>query len=389
MRSDPSISIVLPVYNGKKYLAQAIESALDQSLGDFELLISDDASTDNSWEIIENYRCRDKRINAWRNESNLGLFDNYNHCLRRASGTYIKTFAQDDLWDPTILEKMVSALECNPSAVLAGTAKRWIGADGQELRVLRLFPETRVIKGREVILANLIGLTNWVGEPSSVLFRRQVAGTGFDTAFYHYGDVEYWFRILEHGDYLYLDEVLCDFRRHSEQSTSTNLGGLYFALDIFRLGKLYRSYLEELGESEDQFYRRAVETIAVHLDHLVREERLTPEKVNALDAHSQKNHTATDLQAIPGFKEVTYHSLRYVHHLLRELYELNLIKDRWTSELSRLELLEAQIADLHNSTSWKLTAPLRSIASMLGPSNKEAGWQDNGRISQRQARNSR
>src|SRR5262249_45554876 len=118
MRSDPLISICLPVFNGQTFLASCLESALSQDEGNFELLISDDCSSDNSFDIITSFARADSRIIHWKNERRLGLFANYNKCLSRACGKFIKTYAQDDLWKVDLLGKQVERLKQNQSLSL-------------------------------------------------------------------------------------------------------------------------------------------------------------------------------------------------------------------------------------------------------------------------------
>jgi glycosyltransferase involved in cell wall biosynthesis len=341
----------LPVYNGERYLAEAIESVLQQTCGDFELLIADDCSTDNSAEIAAGYAARDKRVVYWRNESNKGLFANYNACIERASGEFIKPFAQDDILQSTMLSKQIELFGSFPDVRLVSTAKQWIDERGTTIKQFRQFPETTVVPGIEVILYNLAQLTNWVGEPSTVMFRRIHAGAGFDTRYYHYGDIEYWFRIVEGGSFCYLAEPLCSFRRHKESSTTTNLGGLYFALDILLLGKQYRKYSEMLGESEEHFLRRALEVMALNLDHLVTTDGLT---VDRMLEHRKGDSSP---EQTDGFRELSFHALRFITHLIAQHDAL-----RCRTEDERQHLL-ARIADMQNSTSWKITAPLRQLAS--------------------------
>src|SRR5262249_23783922 len=138
-----------------------------------------------------------------RNNEQKGLFGNYNQCLAHAEGQFIKPFAQDDRLEPNALERMVEALQSNPGVALMSTARKCPRLESGNEKLVRPFPSTRTITAKEVIRNNLILLGNWVGEPTTVLFKREHAGTGFDTTQYHYGDLEYWFRILQHGDFLY------------------------------------------------------------------------------------------------------------------------------------------------------------------------------------------
>ena len=356
VRPQVKVSILLPVYNGERFLAQAIESALAQTLADFELLICDDASTDSSPAIIERFAAADSRIKMWRNDSNKGLFANYNECLSRANGEFIKPFAQDDLLEPTMLAETCAALERDASIKLVSTARNWVSDSGAVVNVVAPFPSDRIITGREVILYNLLQLTNWVGEPSTVLFRAEQIGDKFDTALYHYGDIDYWFRIVEHGNYCYLNKVLCSFRRHDGSATSKNLAGMYFALDILRMGKKYRQYSEQLGESEHHFLKRALEVMAINVDHLVRKEGL--DATRALAASGGKgNGGQAETEA---FKELSFYALRYITELLAEHDDL---KCRTADQRQHLE---RQLADMRQSTSWKLTAPLRQISRGRG-----------------------
>lgn len=109
----------MPVYNGAKYLAEAIESVLAQTFRDFELLISDDGSSDQTAAIATRYARQDRRIVFSRNPHNLGLGRNFDHTLAQARGTYFKWLAQDDIILPEYLEKCVGLLEAADDVVLA------------------------------------------------------------------------------------------------------------------------------------------------------------------------------------------------------------------------------------------------------------------------------
>ncbi|MBX9878566.1 MAG: glycosyltransferase family 2 protein [Candidatus Obscuribacterales bacterium] len=358
MNNQPTVSVCLPVFNGKDYLAHAIESVLAQTLVDFELLIADDQSDDGSSKIIEDYACRDKRIKAWRNTERKGLFANYNECIMHAAGRYIKPFAQDDLLEPNALADMSRLLDENPDVNLVSCAKRWIDDKGRFLKECRTFPEDRIIVGDEVVLFNLIGCTNWVGEPVTAMFRREVAGDGFNTDFYHFGDIEYWFRIVKDGNYAYVSTVLCSFRRHSQSATSKNLRGLFFVLDILRLWRLYRSVLIELGESQEMTRRRIVEILAMQLDHLHRAEGLTVLEVLAIPLPSMPGRQPLSEQAHKDPREQLYWLLREVTRILAELDDL-----RCRSAAER-EHLNNQIANVRNSTSWRITGPFRYMVRL-------------------------
>lgn len=114
----PRVSIGLPVYNGQKYVAESIESILAQTFKDFELIISDNGSTDRSEQICQSYAARDKRIRYYRNDVNRGAAWNHNHVLELSSGEYFKWQNHDDVCHPCFLEKCVAVMDREPDVVL-------------------------------------------------------------------------------------------------------------------------------------------------------------------------------------------------------------------------------------------------------------------------------
>jgi glycosyltransferase involved in cell wall biosynthesis len=116
---EPTVSIGLPVYNGDRYLAETIQSILAQTYSDLELIICDNASTDATREICEQFAARDRRVRYHRNPENLGAARNFNRTVELARGKYFKWNGHDDPMPPTLLERCVAALECDPTVVLA------------------------------------------------------------------------------------------------------------------------------------------------------------------------------------------------------------------------------------------------------------------------------
>jgi glycosyltransferase involved in cell wall biosynthesis len=131
--TPPVLGIGLPVYNGGRYLAAALDSLLAQTFTDFELLILDNASTDSTGEIAAEYAARDERIRYHRNAENVGAGPNFNLAFELTSGRYFKWAAHDDLLHPDFLERCVDALERDPDAVLAYPRTRIIGEDGEPI----------------------------------------------------------------------------------------------------------------------------------------------------------------------------------------------------------------------------------------------------------------
>lgn len=118
MTGASAVSIGLPVYNGERFLAQALDSLLGQTLGDFELIVSDNASTDGTAEICKEYAARDARVRYIRQESNRGAVWNINFVALQARGQYFKWASANDFCEPRMLERCVGVLRSDPGAVL-------------------------------------------------------------------------------------------------------------------------------------------------------------------------------------------------------------------------------------------------------------------------------
>jgi glycosyltransferase involved in cell wall biosynthesis len=221
---SPKISVLIPTFNYARFLPEAIESMLAQEFRDFELLIVDDCSSDDTAAVVRPYCDRDPRARFSVNSSNLGMVNNWNHCLALARGEYIKfLFGDDKLCHPQALGKMLALLESHPSATLAASARVILDAQSKVLDVWRDLPDG-CHNGRKIITAYLMeNGKNLVGEPSSVLFRKSDAGRGFDPQYRQIVDVEMWFHLLEKGDLAYTREPLCAFRCHETQQGERNI----------------------------------------------------------------------------------------------------------------------------------------------------------------------
>jgi glycosyltransferase involved in cell wall biosynthesis len=133
MTSDslPRLSIGLPVYNGERFLRFALDAILNQTYRDFELIISDNASTDSTMRICQEYAARDSRVRYCRNLENVGSAENFNLVFAQARGQYFKWSAADDIISPTFLEKCIEVLDRDPSILLSYSRADRIDSSGE------------------------------------------------------------------------------------------------------------------------------------------------------------------------------------------------------------------------------------------------------------------
>ena len=198
-------------------MAECLESILAQDFADMEILIADDASTDGSAALVERYAARDSRIRWWKNPNNLGLARNFNCCLRAAKGEYIKYVLQDDkLVSPLAIRRMAEELDNHPEVSLVSSMSQVLDESSRVIELRNCF-EPGVMEGRQVIVRCLERLSNLIGEPSVVMFRREQAARGYNEQLRHWLDLDLWFHLLEQGRFAYVAEPLCAFRRHAAQ----------------------------------------------------------------------------------------------------------------------------------------------------------------------------
>ncbi len=131
----PKVSIGMPVYNGGEYLRRAIQTLLNQTFTDFELIICDNGSTDGTQALCREFAAKDGRVRFFENEKNLGAWGNHNRTFELARGQYFKWAADDDEHTPDYLEKTVGVLDSQPDVVCVQGTTKLIDSDGEEITV--------------------------------------------------------------------------------------------------------------------------------------------------------------------------------------------------------------------------------------------------------------
>jgi glycosyltransferase involved in cell wall biosynthesis len=201
----------LPVFNAVSFVHLAIDSVLEQTLKDFELIIIDDASDDGSGLIIDRYSGEHSFIRLFRNGQRQGVVRCLNKGLKHATGRKIARIDADDIWHPGKLAKQVTYMDNHPEVFLLGTFVRHIDESGNEIPGAALNRYTSDNDIRMNILKK-----NFICH-SSVIYRREVMETvGFyNEAYINSEDYEYWIRILADHHVEIFPEVLTSYRIHS------------------------------------------------------------------------------------------------------------------------------------------------------------------------------
>lgn len=204
------VSIVLPVYNGEKYLEESIKSIIAQTYCDWELIVVDDGSTDNSSSIAQKYANCDKRIHYFKNEKNLKLPRSLNKGFSLSKGEYLTWTSDDNRYLPDALEEMVNALEQNDVEFVFADCDI-IDENGKVIEVFKIPQDFR----------DSIHVVNHIG--ACFLYTRKVynAVGEYNPNKFLVEDYDYWLRIITEFPYTNIDKILYQYRFHSGALTST------------------------------------------------------------------------------------------------------------------------------------------------------------------------
>jgi glycosyltransferase involved in cell wall biosynthesis len=366
--SRPAISICLPVFNGGRFLRQSLECIFAQTFGDFEVLISDDCSSDNTRQILEAHALSDKRVKYWLNDERLGLFANYNKCMQLASAPVIKLFAQDDLWHSQILEKQHKLLSERNDVVLVASRREVIDGTGaraqdcfQPVGLVDILGDKEVYRGRDVIRACIDPLINLIGEPSTVMFRSTSRGSGFHTIFKHIGDLEYWLRILSEGDFGLINEPLTSFRSHEYSATAYNHRQLWGIVDILHMADAASGLLDQMSISKDEYIKDNLAIVAKYLAPMISGGDQGPEQVRV-----EEDYTKIDVATL---RKTLFYALELVSESeRRDLHAPSFLSPEQTGHMIKslqnevlIKNSEKILRGLLNTVSWHATRPLREI----------------------------
>ncbi|SDH06810.1 glycosyltransferase family 2 protein [Psychroflexus sediminis] len=235
---NPKVSIIIPTYNGAEYLQEALESIKGQTFRDFEVVVSDDDSKDDTLRIVERFKEKcNFPVRIFHHKPD-GIGANWNHAMRQARGKYIKFLFQDDILLPACLEEMYTVLENNPKIGLVTSkrefiiskhnddkTKQWLATYGDLQKHISDAPGDLILTKKLFKRKDFIKTPkNKVGEPSAVMFRKSIIDKlgYFDESLKQILDYEYWNRILKTYDIYILDKSLVKFRLHNAQATAQN-----------------------------------------------------------------------------------------------------------------------------------------------------------------------
>ena len=215
----PTVSIVVPAYNNADYIERTMDSILAQSHSDLEIVVADHASTDNTWELLQQY-ASDPRVTLLQTEAGGGALANWNRVSKAAHGEYLKLVCGDDLVHTDIVAAQLAALEATPTATFVASPRDIIDANDAPIIKNRGLAGLRgTVSGREAVRRTVLSGTNIFGEPACVMMKREVLEQigWWDSSYPYLIDEATYVRVLLEGDLVVVDKPLAGFRVSDSQ----------------------------------------------------------------------------------------------------------------------------------------------------------------------------
>ena len=214
------VSICIPAYNNAQHIGETIESVLAQTFTDFELVIVDDNSKDNTVEVVQEYMKKDSRVVLYQNEKNLGMSGNWNRCVEMTKGEFVKLICADDILMPDCLENEVRAIKKAENISMVISDSQLIDNDKKKIGTFPRYHKAGLVGGAKIAKASLI-MINYFGMPCAVLFRRACFDKvgGFDSNYKYILDFDLWMNMAGTGAVYVIKECLNGFRLRNDSNT--------------------------------------------------------------------------------------------------------------------------------------------------------------------------
>lgn len=256
----PLVSFCIPTYNNEDYIKETIDTVINQTYPNIELIIVDDNSTDNTFNIISKYKedyiatdDKIRKISIYKNEKNLGMAGNWNKSLSLCQGKYLKLLCADDLLNKNLTEIEVSIMEKNNEVLCVSSDTQFVDKNGKKKGFYRRYHKVGVIYGIKAVKFSLFS-RNYLGAPLANMFRKRVFDKlgGFDENLSYIIDYDFYIRVYLEGKVYILHNPLNFFRIRNDSNTGEVLGGDKGKAYIDEHRKLLKKIAPKLGLSSWQ-----------------------------------------------------------------------------------------------------------------------------------------
>lgn len=267
----PLVSILIPAYNQTHFLKEAIDSALNQTYRNIEIIIGDDSKTEDVQELVNQYILKTSKIKYFKNKSVYGDRgkSNAEKCFEVSSGEYINYLHHDDILYPTKISKMINYFLYDNTLSLVTSYRNLININGDNLtdtfRTVKQYSYDTLLTGEEAGRKILFSMINYIGEPTTAMFRKKYID--FEIKDYNNYEINFlidvalWLKLLTKGNMIYIAEPLSKFRIHNSQNSNDQIFIFWASIDFFHMiissyeNQVFLKNKKELIESLMSWYK--------------------------------------------------------------------------------------------------------------------------------------
>lgn len=326
--NKPLVEIYMPTYNKGKFIKVTIKSILNQTFSNFHLIIVDNASTDETEQIVKSFH--DPRVSYIRNPENIGAVWNINLCINMSRGDFVAIYHSDDIYDRTILEKEINFLQQNEEAKVVFTDRFIIDKDNKitSYKPSKFIYEHSIVGYEELLKENLINQTPLVCP--TFMCRRSIFDefNGYDTTYKYAGDTEYFLRIAKKYKIGLINEQLIKYRMYKGQESSKVLYWTNMQEEFVLLGNEIKYYEKNLNKGLDRFTlesynsRLAAEYLRIAISYILINDKYS-DKVNSLIFENLNKSFAIKKFSIISQKGIRQRLVKYrIYSLVKLLYRV-------------------------------------------------------------------
>lgn len=250
---NPLVSVIIPTYNGEKYIRECVDSVLQQSCNEIELLVVDDCSTDSTCQILE--QDYGDQIRLIQNSKNLGLMRSCNGAFQIASGKYLTVFGQDDVMFPDRIKKQIAFMEAHPDCIVSFANSALLLEESRSDALLIGSPKLKALLFNHIRNSFLLFMLDLQFNSNSAIYLREgvLRAGGYGEQFRNYGETMLWFNLARLGRVLFQNEPLSYYRFHANNMTASEKQDRGVALQTKRL--MSTTYFDQHEFRHKGFYR--------------------------------------------------------------------------------------------------------------------------------------
>ena len=370
------VSVIIPAYNHEKYIKQCIESVLNQTYSNLEILVADDCSTDKTREEIE--KIKDKRLKKIFPKKNQGAVNTMNELSKKCTGKYIAVIGSDDIWYPTKIEEQVKVFKENPKLGAVFTEADFIDDKNEKYENTEIFNYKNMTAGERIRYFYEKG--NHLCHPSSMIKKSVFEDIGeYNNGYRQLHDYDYWTRLIQKYDIYTINKRLMAYRRTKTNNQSISSANTSNTIRVYN--ELFNINYEMIMNANNKLFKESFSDLFKNKNSTSKIELLCERYfllINMPYSCNNKSYAFSLIFNYKNQKEIFEVLEKKFNYTLKDFYKetgiaykpypYEVVNEEYEKEIKErdkmIENLNNEIRSMLNSKSWKITKPIRAIRKL-------------------------